>query len=248
MKFYFFLFIFNLIIIQPLFACDLTVRYEHFSPDQKSKKLQWYGMDVDLAKTLLDKTGCRYRFVDIPWGRAITLLKKGEIDMMLGVSKVSNRSQFSHFIGPYRQETIVLATLAAEAFFIEEIDELKKLDKPIAIQRGAFYGDEFETLLASDPYSDIHFVNIPSYDVKLYLLRNKRISGFFEEKSNVIFQAKHNPDFKDIVVNPFIIHSNPVYFAFSKSTVNDALIDKLRKSFYALKSEKMFETILKKYQ
>jgi len=247
MKTVFFAFILYLLTV-PIFACELTVRYEHYSPKKVSDKMQWYGMDVDFAKVLLDKAGCKYRFVDMAWGRALDLLEKGQVDMMLGVSDTQRRKQFAHFIGPHRQETIVLATLASEAFFIEKLDELKKLPKPIAIQRGAYYGDDFEALFESDPYSDIHFVSIPNNDVKLYLLRNKRISGFLEEKSNILYQSKHNPEFKDIVVNPFVIHTNPVYFALSQKTVNEALVEKLEAAFISLQKEQAFEAILKKYQ
>ena len=230
------------------FACELTVRYEHYSPKKVSDKMQWHGMDVDFAKALLEQADCKYRFVDMAWGRAIDLLKQGKIDMMLGVSDLEKRKQFAHFIGPHRQEVIVLATLASEAFFIEELDELKNLPKPIAIQRGAYYGDEFESLLESDPYSDIHFVSIPNNDVKLYLLRNKRISGFLEERSNILYQSNNNPEFKDIVVNPFVIHSNPVYFALSRKTVNETLLNKLEAAFVVLQKKQTFKEILKKYQ
>jgi len=247
MKTVFFAFILYFISTQAL-ACELTVRYEHYSPKKVSDQMQWHGMDVDFAKALLEQAGCKYRFVDMAWGRAIDLLEQGKIDMMLGVSDLEKRKQFAHFIGPHRQETIVLATLASEAFFIERLEELKKLSKPIAIQRGAYYGDEFEALLESDPYSDIHFVSIPNNDVKLYLLRNKRISGFLEERSNIIYQSKNNPEFKDIVVNPFVIHANPVYFALSQKTVNEELLNKLEAAFVALQKEQAFKKILNKYQ
>ena len=150
-------------------------------------------MDVDFTKALLDRAGCKYRFVDMAWGRSLDLLKDGQVDMMLGASETEQRKQFAHYIGPHRQETIVLATLSSGAFFIEKLDELKNLPKPIAIQRGAYYGDEFESFIKSDPYSDIHFVSIPNNDVKLYLLRNNRISGFLEERSNILYQSKNNP-------------------------------------------------------
>lgn len=38
--------------------------------------------------------------------------------MMLGVTDLEKRKKFDHFIGPHRQEVIVLATLAFEAFVI----------------------------------------------------------------------------------------------------------------------------------
>lgn len=44
-----------------------------------------HGLDVDFARALLDEFGCNYRFVSVPWGRALKMLEIGEIDMMLSV-------------------------------------------------------------------------------------------------------------------------------------------------------------------
>jgi polar amino acid transport system substrate-binding protein len=38
--------------------------------------MAWHGMDVDFAKALLEQADCKYRFVDMAWGRAIDLLKQ----------------------------------------------------------------------------------------------------------------------------------------------------------------------------
>lgn len=32
------------------FACELTVRYEHYSPKKVSDKMKWHGIDVDFPR------------------------------------------------------------------------------------------------------------------------------------------------------------------------------------------------------
>ncbi|WP_194710101.1 substrate-binding periplasmic protein [Pseudoalteromonas sp. S16_S37] len=229
--------------------CELIVRFENYSAQSlQDEQMRWHGLDVDFAKALLDEAGCSYRFVSIPWGRALKMLELGEIDLMLSVSKTAQRMRFAYFIGPQREENIVFATNATRPFFIESLEALFSLPKPVAIQRGAYYGEAFEARMKKEIDSEEKFIYVPDNQLKLNLLRHGRISGFLEEKYNIVYQRQYNPDFIEIEIAPFIVNVEPVYIALSKQSVSRPIIDKLLIAFERLNDAGKFEQILKKYK
>lgn len=230
-------------------ACKLTVRFEDYPPQYYlDKNNQWQGMAVDFAKALLHQAGCDYRVIKAPWARALDMLEKGQIDMMLNVSRHPTREHYSYFIGPQRQESIVLISLASAPIALEQFYRLDTWGKPVAIQKGAYYGKRFATMLANNAHAKKHFMVIPNNDVKLSMLHKGRVSGIIDEKLNILYQIKHTPKFSDVVVHPVVVHVNPVYYAFSQASVNPVLLARLNKAFETLQSNQTLAAIVKKYE
>lgn len=237
------------VVCHPVFACHLEVPFDLYPPQSYiDKNEQWQGMNVELAKALLDEAGCQYRFFALPWGRAIEKLEKGEVDMMLSVSMLPARKKHFYFIGPQRYENIVLISLASDPITDRKLSDLSQLGKPIAVQPGAYYGEKFAKMQASDDPNNKHFISIPNNEIKLALLRKGRISGFIEEKLNVFYQIKHNPAFKDIVVYPLVLHTNPVYIALSRASMNPQQQTKIHQAYTRLLERKVLAKILGKYE
>jgi polar amino acid transport system substrate-binding protein len=229
--------------------CEFIVRFENYSAQsQQDDSLRWHGLDVDFAKALLDEMGCGYRFVSMPWGRALKMLEQGGIDLMLSVSKTAQRMRYAYFIGPQRMENIVFATHATRPFFIATIEDLFSLPIPVAIQRGAYYGSAFEQRMKQEIDTDKHFIYVADNQLKLNLLRHGRIAGFLEEKYNIIYQTEHNPDFVEIDMAPVVVNSEPVYFAISKRSVTKTQIVAFEEAFERLRHAGKLEQILKKYK
>lgn len=230
-------------------ACELTVRFEQYGLQaQKDRELGWHGLDVDFAKALLTKAGCSYRFVSAPWGRAIKMLEAGELDLVLSVSDTPARREFAYLIGPQRQETIVFAQHKDAFLHIETMADLLQLEQPIAIQRGAFYGHAFVETMESLQDPEQQFIYVADNDLKINLLQHNRISGFFEEKHNLLFQIEHNPAFEAVAIHPFIVNREPVYYAFSKKSVSQDEIQRLENAFHVLKNSGELKAILSKYK
>ena len=78
-------------------SCELVVRVEDYAAQShRDENQQWQGIDIERTKTLLNQAGCTYKF----WGRALKMLETGNLDMMMSVSKTTERSKYIHFIGP----------------------------------------------------------------------------------------------------------------------------------------------------
>ena len=232
-------------ISQNAVGCELSVRFERFSVDSKNAHLpRWHGLDADFAKLLLDSAECRYQFMDLPWARAMDSLKAGALGLMLSVSKTTEREQYFYFIGPQRIETIVLAMDKDNVYDIKQLSDLVNLPKPIAVHRTAYYGDAFQALLDNHPE---HFITVVDNAVKLELLARNKISGFLEEKGNLIYQHQMNPKFAHIYIDDFVINSDPVYFAFSRKALSQIQLDKIKRVFQSSDYQNAHLRLLQKY-
>lgn len=230
-----------------LSSCELTVRLEQYSAQSQRIVKTWQGLDVELTQALLSTAGCQYQFIDLPWGRALKLLKSGQIDMMLSVSKTAQRASSIHFIGPQRYETIIFAS-QPQTPKVMNFESLFKLKKPFAIQRGAFYGSEFHHHLKKYAHLPNKVIYVADNKTKIDLLKANRISGYLEAKLNTLFEKQNIHGFQQLTIHPLLINRAPVYFAFSKKTVSDELVSKLNNAYQVLHKTGKLNTILSKYQ
>jgi len=215
------------------YSCQLVVRMENFNPESRlTPNKSWKGIDVELIQKLLMQAGCQFSIIELPWARSLDMLANGEIDMMINVTKTKEREASFNFIGPIRNEVIVLATDAETPVILSNITDILKLEKPIAVQRGSFYGPVIEKLRLSKAGKD-NFVQVIDNDTKILLMRAGRISGFLEAKRNLTIGPERIARYEGIWFHPLIIHQSPVYFALSKKSVKAPLFKRIQSAFKA---------------
>jgi polar amino acid transport system substrate-binding protein len=230
------------------FGCQLDVRLEQFSPEsQKNKQGGWSGVDMDLTKALLDEAQCSFTVLEVSWARALLMLTSGDIDLVLNVSKTIEREINYYFIGPVQNETIVFATYERGSAPLNTIADILKLGRPIAIQRDAYYGKEIHHLLQQEDYKE-SFVHVANNETKLKLLKHGRISGFLEAKRNIIHSIENDGNYQGVWFPDLVINENPIYFAFSKNSINEKLILKISNSFDRLTSQGKIKEIILKHE
>lgn len=124
------------------YSCPLNICLQHYSPEShKNTSNDWFGIDINLTEALLNEVQCNFNILEIPWARALLMRASGESDILINVSKTQEREQVYYFIGPIRNEEIVFATYKKLNYNLAEINDILRLDKPIAIQRNAYYGE-----------------------------------------------------------------------------------------------------------
>lgn len=221
------------------------VRVEDYAAQSyRDENQRWKGIDIELTRALLNQASCQYRFVPVPWGRALKMLEAGKLDMMLSVSKTSERSQFAHFIGPQRIEKIKIVSKAKPAVILSTFNDILKVPLPLGIQEGAYYGESFNEFTKTLPSPDRYFLKVPNNDTKLSLLIKNRIYGFLEEELNIDYEIKHELAPKDTFIHPIIVNQAPVYFAFSKASVTKEQIEEIERAFNHLRFSGVFEQII----
>ena len=130
---------------QAFSECRLRVRIANSIP-QYSQDINgnWKGLGIELIEVLLNEADCQPDYMVYPWKRSLTQLREGKVDMMVNLSITLERKEYLWFIGPQRDETIVLVVNKNSDFKIDSLDDFKALNNKIGVENGAFYGDEFD--------------------------------------------------------------------------------------------------------
>lgn len=237
-----------LIFCLPAKACEMTFRIYTFPPlAMQDQQGHWHGLDLDYAKALMKQIECDIKIVNVPWARGIELLKTGEVDFMVNVSKNSEREKYFHFVGPYRTENVRLVSKKGGFKPVKTWAELESLDVMLMRQKGSYFGERFERLVTTNEAFSKKLVELPSNLTRLELLQKGRIGGFMADELFVDYQDAESLKSGALFKHPIIIYSNPVYYAFSKVNVDDKKIRHIRRAFNAMSKSKAYQQIEGKY-
>ena len=225
-------------------ACQLTLRVYQFPPfAMKDKQGDWDGSDLRFARALGAQAGCVLNLLEASWARSIDMLKTGGIDMMVSVTKSAEREKFFHYIGPMRIETIRLVSKQGKLPEVTEWQQLETMDAILMRQRGSYFGPRFDQMLLKNPTLRAKMFELTSNDVRLDLIYRGRVAGVFVDEAYISYLGQFNPQVRALKVHPLPINQGPVYYAFSKASVDDTTLARLQKAFNELVKTDTFEQI-----
>lgn len=216
-----------------LFAkCHLNVRTANHPPQYYiNEDGQWSGLAVEIAKALLAEANCTVSFKETPWARALHLMEHGGLDIITNISKTPEREVFMYFVGPIRDETMVMLVPKDFQYPIDQLYDLKQLDKGIGIIRGAFYGEEFAAKLKNDAEFNRVFEQTSSTKTNVEKLKHGRIAGLVGDKYNIVYLINNALKRGTYAIHPFAFNSDNVYFGLSKKSVAPQRLKQLQAAY-----------------
>lgn len=228
--------------------CQLKMRTTHFKPQfYQDANNQWQGMSVELAKAIVEEADCSVSYQPLTWKRALRQLKYGGLDMMLNVSATKEREKFLHFIGPLRDETMIIVTSKSLAD-VTSFEDIKRLPKNVGVLRGAFYGEKFAKEIRYNSDFAAKFEVADSTSINIEKLKNGRISGFLNDKYNAVHIIQKRLSKADYRIQPLIINTDDIFIGLSKKSVNLALKKRLQQALDRAVEKGTISAILNKYQ
>lgn len=135
------------------------------------------GMDIELLRMLAEKTGCRLKFVDLPFKRGLKMLEHGEVDIMVGVHRRPEREVYLHFLQPaYKNES-------SKAFFVLKGREhiIKKYEDLRKMKVGTGLGVRYFPRFDQDTHIQKYPLNTGEQHIKMLLA--ERIDTFIMTES-----------------------------------------------------------------
>lgn len=139
------------------------------------------GENMDIIHLLAKKSNLLPIYLRCPPVRCLTMVKNGQADMMMGVSKVPSREEDLIFIEPpylFQQQPLRFFTRKNKKLSINSFDDLEEL--LIGTLRGAVYFPQFDnnqTIKKIELTSRIQLVN---------MLLKGRIDTFLEREESVL--------------------------------------------------------------
>ncbi|MGB1262952.1 MAG: transporter substrate-binding domain-containing protein [Cognaticolwellia sp.] len=214
-------------------ACQFNVRVESTPKNLHSiahNTNQLSRQSYAILAALLAKIQCKLVTQPLPFPRALKMLESGTLNVISGMSKTQEREKFSYFIGPYHHERIVVIGNRALKNKANNLAQLLQLDGLISATDGAYYGEQWLHALQTDPKLKGRIIYLSENQKKFSMLFLNRVAISLEDE-RVVDEYLAKYDVGDKLVKLFIVHEDPVYFAFSKKAMSTALYEKLSRQW-----------------
>ncbi|MCP3943897.1 MAG: amino acid ABC transporter substrate-binding protein [Desulfobacteraceae bacterium] len=245
----FIIFLFLCLVPLNAFAdCELKVRVTDYAPQYYQDNGKWKGLAVELVEVLLNEANCKPIYLIVPWKRALDHMRIGKIDIMLNLSITDERKEFINFIGPQRDESMILVVSEDTNFEIRSLEDIKKISGLIGIQRGAYYGESFKVKYTAEETFAQKFYEVTYAKQFVKMYNAKRLSGFFIDRYEFFYKLNTNEEFKGLKASKFIINQDFVYFGLSKESVSNELLDRIQQAYEKAKAKGKFERVLERYR
>lgn len=225
-------------------ALSVPIIESQYKDNNKAKKLA--DLNLDLLQLLAATADCELFLIKVPWSRALTMLKTGDLSLMMTLSESAERRQFFDFIGSHYMEEVVLIIHKDHLGKVKNISDIINLPGQVAVLRDGFYGETFKQLQKNSEYSEklLYANNVPH---KMNLLEHKRVIGLIEERHQYQLWASQNPITARSYKEHLVLNRNPVYFAASRKGLTQQQRDHLRQSWLKVYGSDAHLAILSKY-
>ena len=201
----------------PAQACEISFRVYNFPPySYKNQHQQWTGSDVELMQNLAISVNCDLQLLELPFGRALKLLKSGNLDAMMQLTKLPAREKYITFVGPVRTENMRLVSHTDVPFTLTSLKQIRDLPGQIAMQRDIFISHEFDYLLQNDTqFRTQVFQTLGNKNISELLFTN-RVVGYIGDQNNLNYLIKNQTRFSELKLHPLIFNEEAVFLGISR--------------------------------
>ncbi len=142
---------------------------------------EYVGRNIEVAKALAKSLGKEITFLTCPFARCLSMMKAGQVDMLVGIVKNKTRQVYiSYLTTPIQTQYFPLR------FYLNKdnptgIDRYEDLEELIVgVLRGASYFEQF------DQDKQIKKITMANHRQLIEMLRKKRIDTFLEREESVL--------------------------------------------------------------
>lgn len=196
------------------------------------------GIYIDVIILVGKDLGVELEFIEVPFKRALQLLKTGSADMMLGPNLLDEREQYMFYL----KETPLPSVNKAFYFknpekVISRYEDLYSLK--IGVLRGATYFKQF------DSDSNIDKIEVVDYDTGLKMLNFNRLDCLIMPEVSADYLIKTRN--LTIIKSPLIIQGNSSYITISKKSRWIEKSDKIESSLKRVISTTSIQELMNLY-
>jgi ABC-type amino acid transport substrate-binding protein len=231
------------------FACTLTLAVSNEFPPYHLKNADgsWGGVSIDIANTLVERSGCELEILDIPWKRSIKLLAEGKIHILTNFSFNAERSQFAQFLGPHHIEKVAFIAKEGLSVQVSDLRSLSGFDGLIGITRGNEFGQSFNAQVLQDELLEQKLVFTKNNKDRNAMLLSDHIDSMFDDEFSARYLLATQEHKKSGYEIRFTMEGNPVYFGISNKGVALGLRKKLNEVWLGMLQQDMLFAMYKQY-
>lgn len=209
--------------------CALRVGWDEWPPYFTYKDGDFHGPEYDLLKSTAKAAGCSIDLRQVPWARALEMLKSGTLDLLYGAGYSVERAGFAKYSMSYRNERFVLVTKGApgghnQSVFLErwiESENGKTSHQYLGVFRGNVYGQKIDHILKQH-VKHVVLVDVNDNDQMASMLQAGRLDGYIIEDSvaEMLIRAAAFPMQRFLIKEQ---EEDPLHYIFSLKTPDDVV-------------------------
>lgn len=182
---------------------------------------QYFGIDIDITRLIFKKLNYCLEIVKLPSSaRGLAQLKRGEIDFLNAASFNEDRAKIGLFSSAYRSEAmrVFYHEKNRDKFQISSLYELQKQDLVGVVNLGAYYGEEFSSLMRETSFNT-KIASVPSVEQRMKMLELGHVDFVIDDiVPGRYYLRNHHKAMLEMA--PYVVHDNPIFFLFSRKTVS----------------------------
>ena len=218
-----------------------------YQDDQK----KFTGLDHEIVSRVLAQTACQWTMSEnqIPWRRQLAWIEVGELDLISGAAKTTEREKYAYFSAPYRSESVTIFVRKAdrEKFKIKQLDDLNLIDfRGLGYNKGTYYGMEFNQLQDNAKFSALLQSDLEINNFKR-LLSNRLDGVIVDEIAGQQFLQQLGETDTIVPLADFRITTGDIHVMFSKQSVSPDMVELFNNELVKLKASQTYQAILDKY-
>lgn len=207
--------------------CVLRVGWDEWPPYFTYKDGSFRGLEYDLLKSTAKAAGCSIDLQQVPWVRALEMLKGGSLDLLYGAGYSAERARYAKYSISYRNERFVLVTKGTPGGRIQSVslrrwiesESSKKSNRYLGVFRGNVYGQKIDPILKEN-MNHVVLVDVNDNDQMSNMLQADRLDGYVIEDgvAQMLIPVASFP------MQRFLIEEqdeDPLHYIFSLKTSDD---------------------------
>ena len=209
--------------------CALRVGWDDWPPYFTYKDGNFHGLEHELLQSTAKAAGCSIDLQQVPWVRALEMLKSGTLDLLYGAGYSTERAAFAKYSIPYRDEQFVLVTKGMadrrnSSIFLKrwiEVDNGKNSHHALGVFRGNVYGEKIDPILKRN-IKNVVLVDVNDNDQMVNMLRAGRLDGYIVEDgvAQMLIQAAAFPMRRLLIEEQ---KGDPLHYIFALKTPDDVV-------------------------
>lgn len=227
-------------------TCVLKVGFDAWEPyHYLGQGQQIVGLDIDILQALASELSCDLQLEQDTWTVLLSRLQAGELDLLPGASRNSERESYAWFSEPYRQEQFVLYTRNDTTLDFADIPSLVAAGYKIGLVSDYYYGEEIDNLYGSSPQA---FVNAQIAELNMARLSDEEISAVLEDSYVATAMLRRKGLDRNISAHQLRLPPSDVHLMLSKASIDETRLAEINAAINRLKQNGALGQLLQQYQ
>ena len=238
-----------LLAVWPARACEVRARWNDDPPySMRLADGRLTGLNVELVEQTLARMGCRARWLELPWARALVELEAGRLDVLPGGFRRPEREAYAYFVAQHELSRNLLYVRRADRARIGGATRLSDVgpELRLGVQIGVVYGPEYAQLLGQ-PGFRARLTQATTRRSLWQMLEMGRVDGVLASEASARWELAQEGLHQRIVATDVMLSNEPAFVLVSKRARDAAWAQRYQEAHQALLADGTMARIVARY-